>query len=327
MSGVVSKFDIPTSFVVQLETYEKKRFGGGTSAVRMMVEITFAGGVMSVIQISRSGGRTTVVTVSVSTHQPKFVRNGEALCMQFWNRKTHSVLANSASSEPLTIYILGINRSTILDAWLAESKKVIAQSMAGIQQFRDIREKLAQHDKVQLRHEAEIEKLHTGQKELKDAVKEELNEIRRSLWEVEDAQECAAVDVGEMLQTLSHAGEAREKKLDRLGDRVERGALAIEAKEARSSAKIAVSKVCATSDAHGLVLTASLSGERERQATRAEQRRAKRREQLDELKKKRKEMEKKAEKANKAVDELQMEQKTAAKTPSRRERPRGSKEI
>ena len=34
---------------------------------------------------------------------------------------------------------------------------------------------------------------------------------------------------------------------------------------------------------------------------------------------------KKTEKANKAVDELQMEQKTAAKTPSRRER--GSKEI
>ena len=281
MSGVVSKFDIPTSFVVQLETYEKKLFRG-TSDVRMTVEITFAGGVMSVIQISRSGIRTTVVTVSVSTHKPKFVRNGKGLCMQFWNRETHSVLANPATqgtSEPLTIYMLDNSKTTILGAWVAEGQKVTAQTKAGVQQFRDIREKLAQQDEVQVRHEAEIdtlkkeqkeqktaakmaqkvvEQLKTEQKEQKtaakmaqkvveqlkteqktaakeaakkmqehqDAVNKKFDGICRSLDErlavVDDAQarqERAAAatvrkghDVDEMLQTLSHAGEAREKK-------------------------------------------------------------------------------------------------------------------
>ena len=260
MSGVVSKFDIPTSFVVQLETYEKKLFRG-TSDVRMTVEITFAGGVMSVIQISRSGIRTTVVTVSVSTHKPKFVRNGKGLCMQFWNRETHSVLANPATqgtSEPLTIYMLDNSKTTILGAWVAEGQKVTAQTKAGVQQFRDIREKLAQQDEVQVRHEAEIDTLKKEQKEQKtaakmaqkvveqlkteqktaakeaakkmqehqDAVNKKFDGICRSLDErlavVDDAQarqERAAAatvrkghDVDEMLQTLSHAGEAREKK-------------------------------------------------------------------------------------------------------------------
>ena len=250
----------PKTFIVQIENIERKNFLGGTIRVGMMSLLTFGDGAAILIQIA-NGVRTQVATVPIRKWKPKFSLKEERRIMMFIDRKTHSVLANSASSEPLTIYILDISRSTILAAWLAESKKVIAQGKARIQQIQDLRDTLTQHGEVQVKHAAEL--VRCGEEI--DTLKKEAVEQQEVVEQLKTVQKTAAKKAAKKDYAVNEQLDDIHRNIAKLFEEVDSAGAASEAAQVMADGRELI-MARETADAEALVRTASLSGEKERQA-------------------------------------------------------------